>query len=191
LLYFCTEAIVISTVSYLIHMGRLDATARGLALGATSGALTGNAFLVKALVGLIGTSVSSGDWSAWTRPTPYLVIIGAAGGAISGMLFMRRGLVEQKGVFMVTICTGASITASCLSGFIVMDEMNGVPLTQVCGYWLAVAMILVGMMVVHSASGDARIEPGKADKQAPLKDANNVTTVHKRSSSNAWKTHHV
>jgi len=118
----------------------------------------GNVFLLKGVIGILQTTISTGDYSAWLRPTPYLLAGAAAGGAIVGHIFMRKGLGEYKGVFMVTIFEGAHISAGCLSGCVVMEEMAGAPWWRYVMYWFSVVLIIAGMLVINKKSADARIE---------------------------------
>merc|ERR1719230_2440558 len=111
-------------VNFLLKKDLLSGQVRGIALGAVAGVLMGNVFCVKGFIGLVRTSIDTGDIEAWLRPTPYGLILVAVGGAIYGHIFMRKGLGEYKGVFMVTIFEGAHITAACLSGCVVMAEMS-------------------------------------------------------------------
>merc|ERR1712039_570048 len=95
---------------------------------------------------------------AWLRPTPYILAAAAGGGAVTGHIVMRKGLGEYKGVFMVTIFEGAHISASCLSGCVVMEEMAGAPWWRYVMYWSSVVLIICGMVVINNKSADARIE---------------------------------
>mmetsp|Transcript_55780 Transcript_55780/g.149347 ORF Transcript_55780/g.149347 Transcript_55780/m.149347 type:complete len:97 (-) Transcript_55780:65-355(-) len=58
---------------------------------------------------------------------------------------------------MVTIFEGAHITCGCLSGCIVMEEMAGVPWWRYCCYWLSVALIIAGILIVNRKSADAQL----------------------------------
>merc|ERR1719373_965583 len=111
----------------------------------------GNVFCMKGFIGIIRTSLTSGDMHAWFRPTPYLLLAGAAGGAVLGHVFMRKGLGEYKGIFMVTIFEGAHITAACLSGCVVMEEMAQAPWWRYLLYWSAVVCIVLGMLAINLA----------------------------------------
>merc|ERR1719174_3404553 len=115
---------------------------RGISLGVIAGVLMGNVFFVKGIVSLVRHSISTGDTEAWTRLTPYVCIACAAGGAVTGHMFMRKGLGEYKGIFMVTIFEGAHITAACLSGCIVMEEMVGAKEWRYVTYWCSVCAII-------------------------------------------------
>merc|ERR1719271_93677 len=118
----------------------------------------GNVFFVKGIVSLVRHSISTGDTEAWTRPTPYVCIGCAAGGAIVGHMFMRKGLGEYKGVFMVTIFEGAHISAACLSGCVVMEEMAGAPWWRYILYWMSVATIIVGLLVINLQAAEAQMQ---------------------------------
>merc|ERR1712039_1146879 len=118
----------------------------------------GNVFFMKGLIGIIQKTASTGDWGAWFRPTPYILSACAAGGAVTGHIFLRKGLGEYKGVFMVTIFEGAHISAACLSGCVVMEEMAGAPWWRYVVYWLSVTTIVAGLLVMNMAAFDAQIE---------------------------------
>lgn len=118
----------------------------------------GNVFFLKGLIGIIQTTASTGSFDAWLRPTPYILTMFAAGGAVCGHMFMRKGLGEYKGIFMVTIFEGAHITAACLSGCIVMEEMVGAPAWKYILYWVSVSIIVAGMLVINMAAENAQIE---------------------------------
>merc|ERR1719410_2940064 len=113
---------------------------------------------MKGFIGIVRRTIDNGEIDAWLRPTPYILIAAAAGGAIVGHIFMRKGLGEYKGVFMVTIFEGAHISAGCLSGCVVMEEMAGAPWWRYFMYWSSVVLIIAGMLVINKKSADARIE---------------------------------
>jgi len=79
--------------------------------------------------------------------SPYILTVCAVGGAIARKFFMQKGLGEYKGVFMVTIFEGSHITAACLPGCIVMDEMASIPWWRYITYWLSVCLIICGLLV--------------------------------------------
>eukprot|EP00933_Yihiella_yeosuensis_P019869 TRINITY_DN16025_c0_g2_i1.p1 TRINITY_DN16025_c0_g2~~TRINITY_DN16025_c0_g2_i1.p1 ORF type:complete len:406 (-),score=66.26 TRINITY_DN16025_c0_g2_i1:205-1326(-) len=156
--YLCIELTAICTIQFLLKKKLLSATVRGIALGVIAGALMGNVFFLKGVIGIIQTTASTGDFSAFLRPTPYIMIAGAAGGAVMGHIFMRKGLGEYKGVFMVTIFEGAHISAACLSGCVVMEEMVGAPFWRYILYWCSVGCIVCGMLFINMAAAEAQIE---------------------------------
>jgi len=157
IIYFSIELFFILVANFLLRKGLMSAMVRGIALGVIAGLLMGNVFFVKGIVGLIRHSIDTGDVDAWFRVTPYACIACAAGGAIVGHMFMRKGLGEYKGVFMVTIFEGAHISAACLSGCIVMSEMAGAPWWRYCCYWASVGLIVAGMLFINSAAADAQM----------------------------------
>jgi len=158
LCYLLTEAVAILFVHFLLKRKLLSPKFRGISFGVVAGALMGNVFFLKGLIGIITMTVSTGSFEAWLRPTPYILTAFAVGGAVTGHIFMRKGLGEYKGVFMVTIFEGAHITAACLSGCIVMEEMVGAPQWRYICYWIAVSSIVAGMLVINKAAADAQIE---------------------------------
>mmetsp|Transcript_121774 Transcript_121774/g.315983 ORF Transcript_121774/g.315983 Transcript_121774/m.315983 type:complete len:417 (+) Transcript_121774:110-1360(+) len=158
LVYLLIELSAIGTVNVLLRKRLLSPAVRGISLGVIAGVLMGNVFFLKGLIGIIQTTASTGEFDAWLRPTPYILAAAAAGGAVCGHLFMRKGLGEYKGVFMVTIFEGAHISAACLSGCVVMEEMVGAKPWRYIMYWLSVGGIVAGMLVINKAAADAQIE---------------------------------
>jgi len=159
LIYLIVELVGILTMNVLLKLGRLSSMVRGISLAVIAGVLMGNVFCMKGFIGIVRTTLDSGEYDAWQRPTPYILLICAVAGAILGHIFMRQGLGEYKGVFMVTIFEGAHITAACLSGCIVMEEMAAAPLAQWIFYWLSVLTIVAGMLIINTAANDAEIGP--------------------------------
>lgn len=158
LCYLFVELSAIGIVNVLLRKRLLSPAIRGIALGVIAGVLMGNVFFLKGLIGIIQTTVSTGRFDAWMRPTPYILAAAAAGGAVTGHLFMRKGLGEYKGIFMVTIFEGAHISAACLSGCIVMEEMVGASFWRYILYWLSVGLIVTGMLIINNAAAHAQIE---------------------------------
>jgi len=163
LVYIAIELSAIFFVNTALRKKLLSPAFRGIALGALAGIFMGNVFLLKGLIGIIQTTSSTGNYEAWLRPTPYLLAASAAGGAILGNRFMKKGLGEYKGVFMVTIFEGAHISAACLSGCIVMEEMAGAPWWRYVMYWSSVVLIICGLLLINKKSADSQIE-GKLHK---------------------------
>jgi len=130
--YPVCELVAIIAANAALKAKLLSPNIRGIALGVVAGVLMRNVFFMKGLIGLIQTTVSTGNFDAWWRPTPYILAAAAGGGAVFGHIFMRKGLGEYKGVFMVTIFEGAHISAACLSGCVVMEEMAGAPCGAIC-----------------------------------------------------------
>lgn len=157
IIYFSIELCGILTANYLLRKNLMTPMLRGISLGVIAGVLMGNVFFVKGLVSLARFSISEGNTEAWLRPTPYLMGGCAAAGAVIGHMFMRKGLGEYKGVFMVTIFEGAHITAACLSGCVVMSEMSGAPWWRYLCYWASVAAIIGGMLFINTAAAEAEL----------------------------------
>lgn len=156
--YMLLELLAIACVNVALRKQWLSPQVRGISLGVVAGVLMGNVFFLKGLIGIITTTVSSWNFEAWTRPTPYVLTSAAIGGAVVGHIFMRKGLGEYKGVFMVTIFEGAHITAACLSGCVVMEEMAGAPYWQYVLYWASVLCIVLGMLLINLAANEAQID---------------------------------
>lgn len=167
IVYFAMELSAILTVNWFLRKNLLSPMVRGVSLGVIAGVLMGNVFFVKGIVSLVRHSITTGDTDAWLRLTPYFCLACAAGGAVIGHVFMRKGLAEYKGVFMVTIFEGAHISAACLSGCVVMSEMSGAPWWRYVCYWASVTLILVGMGIINTAAADANLsrQDSKDDKR--------------------------
>mmetsp|Transcript_111354 Transcript_111354/g.311185 ORF Transcript_111354/g.311185 Transcript_111354/m.311185 type:complete len:382 (+) Transcript_111354:81-1226(+) len=157
IVYFGVEAGLILLLHVYLQAGLLSSKARGISLGVAAGVLMGNVFCMKGFISIVRDTVLSGDTVAWTRPTPYLLLLCAVGGAILGNVFMLRGLVEYKGIFMVTIFEGAHICAACLSGCIVMEEMAHAPWWQYSLYWVALWTIVAGMVLINTSAVESRL----------------------------------
>jgi len=155
--YLAVEFCVIVGMNLCLKARLVSSTVRGVSLGVIAGILMGNVFCMKGLIGIVRTSLANGDTDAWLRPTPYILLAGAAGGAVLGHIFMRKGLGEYKGIFMVTIFEGAHITAACLSGCVVMEEMAHAPWWQYVLYWVSVGTIVAGMVLMNTTSADSKL----------------------------------
>lgn len=158
IIYMSIELALICSVHFLLRKRLLSPAIRGICLGVLAGMLMGNVFFLKGIIGLIQTSASTGRFDAWSRPTPYVMAVAAIGGAVCGHIFMRRGLGEYKGIYMVTIFEGAHITCACFSGCVVMEEMAGAPWWRYALYWSSVCLIVLGMLVINVAAADSQIE---------------------------------
>lgn len=159
--YLGTEFLMIALVSWLMRKGYLSPKVRGISLGVIAGVLMGNVFFMKGLIGFLRRGISGGGWEAFLRPTPYVCVVCAAGGAIIGHMFMRKGLGEYKGVFMVTIFEGAHISAACLSGSIVMSEMAGSVWWRYISYWASVCCIIFGMLIINVKAANSELNKSK------------------------------
>lgn len=157
LVYLGVELLAILVINLCLKLQLLSPIFRGISLGVIAGVLMGNVFCVKGFIGIVRHTISTGETDAWLRPTPYILIVCAAAGAIVGHIFMRKGLGEYKGIFMVTIFEGAHITAACLSGCIVMSEMAHAPWWKYVFYWLSVLVIVSGMVLINTAAADAKL----------------------------------
>eukprot|EP00929_Paragymnodinium_shiwhaense_P053750 TRINITY_DN26924_c0_g1_i1.p1 TRINITY_DN26924_c0_g1~~TRINITY_DN26924_c0_g1_i1.p1 ORF type:complete len:440 (-),score=101.91 TRINITY_DN26924_c0_g1_i1:155-1474(-) len=161
--YLTIELTAILSIEWAIRGKMLQPAVRGIALGVIAGVLMGNVFFMKGLIGIIQTT-SRTSYHAWLRPTPYILTAFAAGGAVAGHIFMRKGLGEYKGVFMVTIFEGAHITAACFSGCVVMEEMAGAPWWRYILYWVSVCCIIAGLLVINLQAAEAQMQKQVEEK---------------------------
>mmetsp|Transcript_22078 Transcript_22078/g.61872 ORF Transcript_22078/g.61872 Transcript_22078/m.61872 type:complete len:391 (+) Transcript_22078:65-1237(+) len=157
IVYLAVELLLIVTIQLCLKAQLLSSTTRGVALGVVAGILMGNVFFLKGFVNIVRESIATGEVYAWLRPTPYICVGCAAAGAVLGHIFMRKGLGEYKGVFMVTIFEGAHITAACLSGCVVMEEMAHAAWWQYSLYWVSVLVLVAGMLLINTAATDSQL----------------------------------
>lgn len=121
---------------------------RGISLGCTAGSLAGNMFCMKASLSIISCTFAKNDFSYWSHWLPYLLLCGAPFFAIFNLFYMTRVLREYEALFMISIYEGAAIVSGCISGTVILNDMNGLGLQQVAIYWLGVGTILLGMYSV-------------------------------------------
>lgn len=126
--------------------------ARGIALGLTAGGIAGQMFFMSSALGLVRSCIQLGDWSAWENPLPYMVVLAGVGCAVANVPFMATGLEEYEALFMVTLFEGCHIAVACISGAVVLREMEGTDMGRVIAYWFCVASIIVGLLVIQSTS---------------------------------------
>lgn len=127
---------------------------RGITLGVGAGAVAGNMYFCTCTVGLLRLGIGKGDWSAWTdisMPLPYILALCTVGIALCNVPIMAKGLQEYEALFMVTLFEGSHICVACLSGTIVLDEMQGLPSEHMVCYWLAVLGIATGLYILQTA----------------------------------------
>lgn len=123
---------------------------RGVSLGMTAGTIAGNMFCVKAAVEIIQYSIDEDTAEPWTRWLTYAMLLGAAFFAISNVRYQTRGLQEYEALFMVTVYEGSMIVSNCISGSVIMLDLEDLPAWRIGLYWMSVVVVVVGMVVVFS-----------------------------------------
>lgn len=123
---------------------------RGLSLGWTAGALSGNAWCMKAILELAKSSIFNKDGSIWLHWLPYVLAIGALFFAISNLVYMTKGLQEFEALFMITIYEGSVIVAGSVSGAVVLNDLNDLEPWRVGMYSFSIALIVTGMYVIFT-----------------------------------------
>mmetsp|Transcript_14404 Transcript_14404/g.36857 ORF Transcript_14404/g.36857 Transcript_14404/m.36857 type:complete len:403 (-) Transcript_14404:86-1294(-) len=121
---------------------------RGLSLGMTAGSIAGNMFCVKAFVELVQASIQHGKAEYWADWLPYVLLVGAVFFATSNLYFLTKAMREYEALFMGAVFEGSIITAACISGAIVFDELKGLEIWQALLYWLSLVLIVAGIAVV-------------------------------------------
>jgi len=125
--------------------------ARGIALGVAAGSLAGNMWFVKCAVGLLKLGFS-GDWSPWSHWLPYALVVSAVLVAVGNVPLMVMGLQEYEAVFMVTLFGGSSIVMACVSGDVVLLEMQGQSTFNRVAFWMSVLSMILGLLVINTTS---------------------------------------
>jgi len=143
---------------------------RGLSLGMTAGSIAGNMFCVKAFVEIVQASIQYGRGDYWADWLPYVLLIGAVFFATSNLYFLTKAMREYEALFMGAVFEGSIITAACISGSVVFDELAGQEPWQICLYWLAVLVIVAGIATVcrgctQQVSSEPSVPPPAEDMQ--------------------------
>jgi len=107
-------------------------------------------FCVKASVEIIQYSIDNNTAEPWKHWLPYVMLLGAAFFAISNVKYMTQGLQECEALFMVTVYEGAMIVSGCVSGAVVLKDLQTLAAWRIILYSLSVMTIVLGMVVVFS-----------------------------------------
>lgn len=129
---------------------------RGLSLGCTAGTIAGNMFCVKGSVELIQRTFQHKEYEIWTHWLPYVLLIGAAFFALSNVVFMTKGLMEYEALFMVTIYEGSMIVSGCVSGAVVLLDLQGLEAWRIAVYGLGVFIVIGGMSTIFQEERRSR-----------------------------------
>lgn len=126
--------------------------ARGILLGIMAGGLAGNMYFCSCVTGLFRHSLETGDWRAWQHWLPYVLLVGAVIVGLGNIPFITRGLQEYETLFMVTLFEGCHILFACLSGTLVLREMEDIQDSwQWIAFWASILQICVGLYVLQRA----------------------------------------
>uniref|UniRef100_A0A7S1KYY3 Uncharacterized protein n=1 Tax=Alexandrium catenella TaxID=2925 RepID=A0A7S1KYY3_ALECA len=160
---------------------------RGVSLGCTAGTIAGNMFCVKAAIELIQRSISAQEGEIWLHWLPYVLLFGAVFFALTNVIYMTQGLREYEALFMVTIYEGSMIVSGCVSGAVVLLDLDGVESWRVLLYGLSILIIVAGMYVIFSQEVMSRSSylAGKASIQVPEQQPHLLRTTLQRRSLHA------
>jgi len=153
-LVMLVSTLVLCAFTLRRHRKGSGTKARALALGVAAGALQGNMFCTKCTAGLIRRGVE-GDWSPWHTLLPYILACGALLSACASVPLMARGLTEFEAVLMVTLVEGCSVAVACVSGDIVLGEMDNEPSSRRIAYWACILLVFVGLWVIQTSTVQA------------------------------------
>merc|ERR1719436_1728314 len=121
-------------------------------------------YFISAGLGLLRSSASSGDWSAWSNWIPYPVLLGGVAVAVANIPFMTMALQEYEALFVVTLFEGCHITVACITGAWVLGEMDGEAPMRRSFYWFCISVIGVGLLVIQSAAA-GNVKPTELDSR--------------------------
>jgi len=153
---------------------------RGVSLGCTAGSLAGNLFCLKAAVEIIQYSINENTAEPWKHWLPYVMLLGAAFFAISNVKYMTQGLQECEALFMVTVYEGAMIVSGCVSGAVVLKDLQTLAAWRIILYSLSVMTIVLGMVTVFSNEmmNKSSLASGKASiAQDSMEEIKNTYTL--------------
>jgi len=126
--------------------------ARGVLLGVMAGGLAGNMYFTSCVTGLLRHSLEAGDWGAWQHWLPYILLVGTLGVALGNVPIITRGLQEYQTLFMVTLFEGTHILFACISGTLVLREMEEIQdFWQWIAFWASILQICIGLYVLQRA----------------------------------------
>jgi len=123
--------------------------ARGIALGLSAGALAGNMCFVKCVMGLLRLGLGEGDWSPWSHWLPYVLLATGLLVALGNVPLMVMGLREYEAVLMVTLFGGSEIIMDCVSGAVVLMEMQGESSSSLGMYCISIVVVIIGLVVIN------------------------------------------
>mmetsp|Transcript_122724 Transcript_122724/g.192645 ORF Transcript_122724/g.192645 Transcript_122724/m.192645 type:complete len:413 (-) Transcript_122724:110-1348(-) len=146
---FCCGVLVCFSVLRVRPRGTGDKL-RGLILGVVAGGIAGNVCFLKCTMGLLGLGLG-GDWSPWKNWLPYALAVLAASVALGNVPLMVTAMEEYEALFMVTVFGGANIVMACISGAVVLCEMDDVDAAQTYQYWASVFLIICGLVAINTA----------------------------------------
>lgn len=121
---------------------------RGIALGFTAGTLAGNMWCLKGAVELVQTSIENEDPEVWSHWLVYLLAFGAVFFALVNVIYMTQGLKEYEALFMITIYEGSMIIAGCITGAVVLLDLDGLENWRIGMYAFSVFTVSAGMFVI-------------------------------------------
>jgi uncharacterized membrane protein len=160
---------------------------RGISLGCTAGTIAGNMFCVKGAIELIQRSIHEEEGEIWLHWLPYALLAGAVFFALTNVIYMTKGLQEFEALFMVTIYEGSMIVSGCVSGTVVLLDLEDLEHWRVALYALSVVVVVAGMYVIFSEeaksksslmAGTASIERTRDSKPSLVAAATGERSVH-------------
>lgn len=144
---------------------------RGVMLAAQAGCIAGNMFFLSQALSLLRASLSTGDWSAWQDPLPYLLAVAAVVVAVSNIPFMTKALEENDALLVIPVFAGCQIATSCISADVVLLEMKGETWMRTLGYWCCIVLVVLGLCVV---ARQRKPLPLPSEEEAPCTDDSSV-----------------
>lgn len=141
-----------------------------------AGILMGDTYLLKGFASTLRTTIQTGAWFAFiTSPVPVLCLLVYICTSLLGNCFMSQALpthqpspdatasvstndgfeellqpdIEAPAVIIIPIFEGTHILCCCLSGCVVLAELDGADMWRAIVYWCGVLFLLAGLIVVQ------------------------------------------
>ena len=146
----CT-ALVVATYMSSIQSG-LPAVQR-LSTATLPGFFVGNAnIFAKVAASLVAGALQRGDWSPFTKPLPYIVLIIAPCMAAASLGFLNRALARYSATQIVPTYISTLIVVSTVSGGLFFGEFQRLKAGRALGLATGVALVVCGVCVQASGS---------------------------------------
>jgi len=145
-MYMGAELLFILILRGLVRLNKIE---KPVAQALVAGVLMGNVFLLKGFASIIRSTIETGNWVGFLEsPLPMCCLVTYIGTSVLGNILMTQAL-EAKAVVVITVFEGTHILCCCLSGCVVMLEMEGAVWWRNILYWVSVIFIGAGIIVVQ------------------------------------------
>ena len=151
----CTTLVVAAYMSSL--QSRLPALQR-ISTATLPGFFVGNAnIFAKVAASLVAGALQHGDWSPFTKPLPYIVLIVAPCMAATSLGFLNRALARYSATQVVPTYISTLIVVSTVSGGLFFGEFQRLRLGHALGLAAGVALVVCGVCVQASGAREVTV----------------------------------